>query len=491
MAKEIENININGEAYEVGKIYSKMGLSFERFVELLGRDFYCPVLASDPTTTTTTYTDTDGSGNEFQRGQFALVADAAAEGGYKVWQCLSNNGTAAVWKLWDSASGEASSSQPMVSTTWAELKAMRDGATLVPGTWYRITDYMTTTSQEGTQSAGHQFDVVVLATGTNTLSEEARAAKHEGDTYFTENGANLDAWKVWYCLDNDKLRFPWAVARLENSIVLQTDESETITLEYAGTYEHEGVAYHQWSTEFIGQTVYLLTESDNFQAGDIISVMLINDMDLVQLGELPVIEVREASEDEGYGVIYRMIDEYNNDIPYDFKNILYKRTKVSVEKFVYTFDYSYGEVSEDLSLVYALFPLTNNTIKKNSTQLNDIVFISNGNMGGISENTINAECSNITFRGDTIGVCLEEACENIETRNLQYSKIGSNCKFIDINHSDNPDGYVSYVYISSELSGTSESPLVLDIEFNKTYETKVAYNSKGELKIYCEADLIN
>lgn len=106
MAKEIENININGEAYEVGKIYSKMGLSFERFVELLGRDFYCPVLASDPTTTTTTYTDTDGSENEFQRGQFALVADAAAEGGYKVWQCLSNNGTAAVWKLWDSASGD-------------------------------------------------------------------------------------------------------------------------------------------------------------------------------------------------------------------------------------------------------------------------------------------------------------------------------------------------------------------------------------------------
>ena len=55
MAKEIENININGEAYEVGKIYAKMGLSFERFVELLERDFYCPTLAAAPTSSTITY----------------------------------------------------------------------------------------------------------------------------------------------------------------------------------------------------------------------------------------------------------------------------------------------------------------------------------------------------------------------------------------------------------------------------------------------------
>lgn len=97
MAKEIENININGEAYEVGKIYAKMGLSFERFVELLERDFYCPTLASDPTSSTTTYTDTDGESHTFQKGQFAMVASSSAPHGYKVWQCLQNNGTSAVW----------------------------------------------------------------------------------------------------------------------------------------------------------------------------------------------------------------------------------------------------------------------------------------------------------------------------------------------------------------------------------------------------------
>lgn len=76
MAKEIENININGEAYEVGKIYAKMGLTFDRFVELLSRDFYCPTLNAAPSDSTLTYTDSDGSTNHFQVGQPCRWKDA-------------------------------------------------------------------------------------------------------------------------------------------------------------------------------------------------------------------------------------------------------------------------------------------------------------------------------------------------------------------------------------------------------------------------------
>ena len=95
-------------------------------------------------------------------------------------------------------------------TTYAELVSLRDAGQLNAGTFYRITDYVTTTIQENTQSAGHQFDVIVLALDAHTLSEEAYAAVHEGDTYFTEAGANLSAWKLWYSLDNDTARFAWA-----------------------------------------------------------------------------------------------------------------------------------------------------------------------------------------------------------------------------------------------------------------------------------------
>lgn len=96
---------------------------------------------------------------------------------------------------------------PYVETTYSALKNLRDGGFLTPGAWYRITDYVTTTTQADTQSANHPFDVIVLATSTNTLSEEARAIQHSGDTYFANS--NLSAWKVWYCLDNNKVKYSW------------------------------------------------------------------------------------------------------------------------------------------------------------------------------------------------------------------------------------------------------------------------------------------
>lgn len=137
----------------------------------------------------------------------------------------------------------ATSVMETIEITWSELKALRDGGLLTAGQWYRITDYTCTTTQTDTQSAGHQFDIIVRADDVNVLNENAFAAHHAGDTYFANS--KLEAWKLLYCLDNDTDRFGWA-------------------------------------------------DSTN-----------------------------------GKGVIYRMIDEWNNDVPYDFKNIQFKRYKTT------------------------------------------------------------------------------------------------------------------------------------------------------------------
>ena len=100
---------------------------------------------------------------------------------------------------------------------------------------YRITDYQCTTTQSETSSAGHVFDIIVVADSASVLNENARAALHAGDAYFADN--DLAAWELKYCLDNDTTRFAWA-------------------------------------------------DTTN-----------------------------------GKGVIYRMVDEFGNDVPYDFKNI--------------------------------------------------------------------------------------------------------------------------------------------------------------------------
>lgn len=132
----------------------------------------------------------------------------------------------------------------MTNVEYSDLVAMRDNGDLVPGKWYRITDYRTNSAQEDTQSAYHQFDVIVRADAANKLNENAFAAIHYNDTYFTNAGAKLEAWQLKYCLDNDTDRFAWADAN------------------------------------------------------------------------------------QGRGVIYWMRDEWGNECPYDFKNIMFKRYKV-------------------------------------------------------------------------------------------------------------------------------------------------------------------
>ena len=137
----------------------------------------------------------------------------------------------------------------LVNKTYSELATLKSGNNLVPGQLYRITDYVTTTNgkcngiDNDARSVEHPFDIIVRAITNNKFNEEARAINHSGDSYFAN--CNLKVWKLWYCFDNDDVRFEWA---------------DTLT---------------------------------------------------------------------GKGVIYRMIDEFGNDLPYDFKNIQFKRYKIT------------------------------------------------------------------------------------------------------------------------------------------------------------------
>lgn len=95
--------------------------------------------------------------------------------------------------------------------TWYELIQLCNNSQLTPGGKYRITDYVTTTSKINTESAGHQFDIIVEALSENVLSENAKACLHDGDDYFTNYHVNIGAWELKYSLYNDKdFRFDWA-----------------------------------------------------------------------------------------------------------------------------------------------------------------------------------------------------------------------------------------------------------------------------------------
>ena len=97
------------------------------------------------------------------------------------------------------------------SVTYAQLVQLRNQSNLVPGTWYKMIDYVTKVANDPeARSAGHPFDLLLLATSENTISEHARAIRttRNAGSYF--RNSNLSAWQIWYCLDNDYTRFMWA-----------------------------------------------------------------------------------------------------------------------------------------------------------------------------------------------------------------------------------------------------------------------------------------
>lgn len=207
----------------------------------------------------------------------------------------------------------------LTKVTYAELKEMRDNGSLAVGNLYRITDYEFTTKQSNTKSAGNVFDIIVLATAENQLSELARAVQHEGDTYF--NGNNLGAWELWYDLDNNTSKYEWADA------------------------------------------------------------------------------------ENGKGVIYRMIDDKDNDCPYDFKNALFLNTTlttiITTDKYYYTFSYVIEDRLYDGSANTRIKGCYGNSMEvhftNNKKTLNLNVFRNTSFTDTCSSNIFNTSCNNNTF----------------------------------------------------------------------------------------------
>lgn len=286
------------------------------------------------------------------------------------------------------------------SVTYLELIKLRDTNNLIPGRFYRILDYVTTTSQDATTSAYHAFDIVLRAETSSSLNEQGFAVSHNFDVieddkdldYFKD--CNLAAWQIWYSLDNDT-EYAWAHPYSNIGIIgFSSDYWDIDTLLYRcpemdGLCQEEEYKYAFGLKENIPDGaqafVYLNTEyptstsewyydgqdgelddesyiindkikdDDNNQYyfngiikkedGSVFYKWSMNDSITCYTktrllpadgSVLTKIYTDVNSEDSvhnaymtkisyGRGVIYRMIDEFDNDCGYDFKNIRFMR----------------------------------------------------------------------------------------------------------------------------------------------------------------------
>ena len=379
---------------------------------------------------------------------------------------------------------EMSNIENLVNITYSELKSLRDQSKLILGRWYRITDFVTTVANDPkARSAGHPFDIIVLASDKNKLQEECYAIQHKGDEYFAN--CNLAAWKIWYCLDNDTTKYIWA-------------------------------------------------DTAN-----------------------------------GKGVIYRMIDEWQNDCPYDFKNIMFSRKVtaggLNIDGTYYTFSWvNEANEVEDASIVGQT--LTNdvgsvNGVHDNLISVSDayslginnntMAFALNGNVfvseytydGGIfygiygnhfaincsnntfgndcSNNTFGNECSQNTFGNNCISNSFGDNCYNNSFgdsclhnsfgEDYSYNTFGDGCygnsfggschdnsfgnSFEhnvlgnDIQYIEIPTENIYYTHILNGTKGTKNNKLTIAFTPQTTYSQFAGFTSSGAIKIYNPADL--
>lgn len=477
-----------------------------------------------------------------------------------------------------------------VQITYAELKFLRDAGKLVPGTQYRITDYTCTTTQTNTKSAGHVFDIIVTADDENTLNEVARATLHTGDTYFANS--NLSAWKIWYCLDNDTNRFAWANGDRLIDTIKPTGSSYTKTDTYTYSSPISKIV-------FLGKAYNLkIGERTWLYAGPNVYATKTDDYTLVVEGLYDYFDTGISVYTEGKGVIYRMIDEWNNDVPYDFKNIQYNGSwgywaytfnwindggdnsceDLSVAQYAHTNDeggysHTYGNVikpCEDASSTDYGYPLKLNACVflntesfegglyygcysnsfgngchsnsfgngcnsnsfgsycscnsfgnncdfnsfgnncefnffENSCAYNsfEIYCISNSFGRHCNNNSFGNDCRSNSFGNDCyynsfgndccyIKFSASKLTSSTKYNYYKYNHFGDGCQYILFKGADtaSPSNQVQNYNFSQGLQGTDGAYITIDGVRNLSYEVKVAKNSKGEIKIYCEADLI-
>ena len=394
---------------------------------------------------------------------------------------------ARVVQLEDTGSNQGAVPNQTIAISYADLKALRDNAQLVPGQQYRITDYTCTTTQNATTSAGHVFDIIVTADDESTLNEVARAAKHDSDTYFANT--DLSAWQIWYCLDNDTARFAWADSTNGKGVIYRMIDEFNNDV----PYDFKNIQfYRQWNSK---ESLWSTLSYNNtgvpcytFSSVGDSSTMEFTDMSLDIYNRIysNVIKNCKGDSDNGEQTLNNncFFGTFCNDNIFeaDSSDNTFEGTCWGN-----TFGGGYSHNTFGNGCMFNTFGGTchSNTFGNycyNNTFGNDCFYNTFGN--NCYNNTFGNGCSYIKLASDSSA--------STKYNYYRQNHFGDGCQYIVFTGKETSslEVQVQHYHFAQGLQGTSRAYLTVNGIRNRAFETKVAQNSNGELKIYCEADLI-
>ena len=420
--------------------------------------------------------------------------------------------------------GPTAATELLVKITWSELKSLRDNSQLVAGQQYRITDYTCTTTQPATKSAGHVFDIIVTADSESVLNEEARAIQHDGDTYFAN--CNLNAWKIWYRIDNDTNRFAWADSTNGKGVIYRMIDDFGNDC----PYDFKNIQfYRQWDeakqlwctipTDNTGVPCYTFSSKGDSSTTSFTDMSLSASNDVYSNVIKEYIKYNKQTLSKQtlnnicfFGLVCNEnifgVDCYENTfgnqcINNSFGNSCYANSFRND-----LWHNSFGNRCENNSFGSGCSYNTFGDYLTYNTFGDDCDFNSFGsdcyrNSFGNScdHNSFGNGCYRISFGNGCDHNSFGNGCHNIKFATdssatttyafYQNNHFGDGCQCILFKGAETAsvESRVQNYNFAQGLQGTDSAYLTIDGKRNRAYETKVAKNSSGTLKIYCEADL--
>ena len=420
--------------------------------------------------------------------------------------------------------GPTAATELLVKITWSELKSLRDNSQLVAGQQYRITDYTCTTTQPATKSAGHVFDIIVTADSESVLNEEARAIQHDGDTYFAN--CDLNAWKIWYRIDNDTNRFAWADSTNGKGVIYRMIDEFNNDV----AYDFKNIQfYRQWDeakqlwctipTDNTGVPCYTFSSKGDSSTASFTDMSLSASNDVYSNVIKEYIKYNKQTLSKQtlnnicfFGLVCNEnifgVDCYENTfgnqcINNSFGNSCYANSFRND-----LWHNSFGNRCENNSFGSGCSYNTFGDYLTYNTFGDDCDFNSFGsdcyrNSFGNScdHNSFGNGCYRISFGNGCDHNSFGNGCHNIKFATdssatttyafYQNNHFGDGCQCILFKGAETAsvESRVQNYNFAQGLQGTDSAYLTIDGKRNRAYETKVAKNSSGTLKIYCEADL--
>lgn len=379
----------------------------------------------------------------------------------------------------------------LIEVTYAELVYLKNNSKLNPGSKYCITDYNTVVEKGEFTSAGHQFAIIVKALNENTLSEVAYACKSEQDSAYILNRQNIinitveaNGWSNVNANDipdpikdimlaktnsNDASTYDVRVytvrnqnlnkGKLKAKFAYITSGSKGFKLVGVEIAKDNGDIYgSDYHAGFTGgnstDNIYTVNvpASDNYNIKYYIECAtednIVNSKCQLTADEytsyfnncnLNAWELKyclandtnrfDWANSSGKGVIYYMKDEFDNEAPYDFKNILINGK--------YTFNYQINGANYDGSVKYGnrCFgnKLCSDATAETSTNkpgLPKIVFNNTSESAICKFNIFSNNAWNISFGNGCYYNEFIGKCENIS--------LGNDC-FMNVFHEDCTD----------------------------------------------------